>query len=293
MARGTGTRGRGNAPRLAGNSGTGVARGRVESVLPRTGATRRVRRGSRGLVRVRRGYLPGRRGTSLPVRRAGTGPGASGAADGARGRVRVGHRIGAGRPRNGVRGGHRPGRRVRRRRGHGSGARRRRCRHGSRGRVGHRGHGIGSGLGHGLSLGLVTPCRGSRAPPSPHTGTMPAAPVGASQPPPGRRRTAAPSGARPVGGCPGRCRFRGRPPPGRRPAWPRHRTAPPPNGPAGGRGGGRSPQRADGTAWGLRAVSPPGTGAEASEPSSTMRLAASTWTTRGTSARASASSTWA
>lgn len=51
--------------------------------------------------------------------------------------------------------------------------------------------------------------------------------------------------------------------------------------------------RGAGTACGLRAVSLPGTGADASEPSSTIRLAASTWTTRGTSERASASSTCA
>lgn len=56
---------------------------------------------------------------------------------------------------------------------------------------------------------------------------------------------------------------------------------------------GRPLQRPAGTACGLRAVSVPGTGAEVSAPSATIRFPASTWTTRGTRVRASASSTCA
>lgn len=55
----------------------------------------------------------------------------------------------------------------------------------------------------------------------------------------------------------------------------------------------RAAQLRAGTACGLRSVRVPGTGAEASVPSSTMRFPASTCTTLGTNARASASSTCA
>ncbi len=156
---------------------------------------------------------------------------------------------------------------------------------------------------HGRRHGTRTRRTGQR-----HRPARERAPPRAARAPARGRRAAAPIGSRACGRPATRARCRrvaasptaptGRCRHGRRqaagvPPIPRSPTAKTRGGSSRGDQAAARQPRAAGTACGLRAVSVPGTGADASEPSSTIRFAASTCTTRGTNARASASSTWA